>query len=112
MLLPWFDNLLNDYVDWYSEGEQEDLEEGRLVQFLFLGKSATASLSMIGSTENKLQASSKDFKQFVSFSVFVLLGIYSEEENVCKDTWWSYVYVCMYIDVHVLLTGLISKMDL
>lgn len=67
---------------------------------------------MIGSTENKLQASSKDFKQFVSFSVFVLLGIYSEEENVCKDTWWSYVYVCMYIDVHVLLTGLISKMEL
>ena len=41
MLLPWFDNLLNDYVDWYSEGKQEELKEGTFVQFLFLGKSVT-----------------------------------------------------------------------
>ena len=85
MLLPWFDNLLNDYINWYSEGKQEDLKEGKLVQFLFLGKSVTVSLSMIGSIEHKLKATSKDFKRFVSFYVFVLLGIYSEEKNVYKD---------------------------
>ena len=45
----------------------------------------TVSLSMIGSTEHKLKATSKDFKRFVSFYVFVLLGIYSEEKNVYKD---------------------------
>ena len=72
----------------------------------------TVSLSMIGSIEHKLKATSKDFNRFVSVYVFVLLGIYSEEKNVSKDMEWLYVYVCMYIDVHVLLTGLISKMEL
>ena len=95
MLLPWLDNLLNDYVDRYSEGKQEELKEGTFVQFLFLGKSVTVSSSMIGSTENKLKATSKDFKQFVSFYVFVLLGIYSEEKNVYKDMYGG--CICMHV---------------